>query len=218
MVDALNFRFNIQLDLLVVAAAVLAAWGILRPDDLRRPWPYLASGLIMLLVAVSPALVFIEAFVAPPYSHPQVSSRTVAGPLTALFVVLVWLHASGRLAGLRALTVLKEPRVARNLVVLAGAMVVATLPWNIMLTTLYKRYLEVVRTTIRAQGGPIVIEDAIFERHPRLFHHDIAPDALSIVMRRSPTDGVLVSSSREPIHWFIDPAAPPDLGRLFWRD
>ena len=217
LVDALNFRFNIQLDLLLVAAAGMAIWSLLRPDDLRGRWPYFAASLVLLLVAASPALVVIKALVAPPYSWSQISSRTVAGPLAASFVVFVWLHASGRVFGLAVPSVLKEPRVARRLVVLAAAMVVATMPWNVMLTGLYKRYLEVVRTTIRTQSGPIDIEDAIFERHPQLYHNDIAPSALSLIMRTSPTDGVLTNTVKNPADW-ADPTVPPDLGPFVWRD
>ena len=44
-------------------------------------------------------------------------------------------------------------------------MVVAAMPWSIMLTCLYSRYLEVARTTIRSQSGPILIDAAIFDRH-----------------------------------------------------
>lgn len=217
LVDALNFRFNIQLDLLLVAAAGISIWGLLRPDDLRGRWPYLAAGLVLLLVAASPALVVIKALVAPAYSGPQISSRTVAGPLVACFVVFVWLHASGRTFGLTAPPVLEEPGVARRLVILAAAMVVATMPWNIMLTALYKHYLEVVRTTIRAQSGLIDIEEAIFERHPHLYHNDIAPSALSVIMRTSPSDGILTNTEKNPADR-VDPMAPPDVGRFVWRD
>ena len=55
--------------------------------------------------------------VAPAYSAPQISSRTIAGPLAASFVVFVWLQASGRTFGLEAPSVLKEPGVARRLAI-----------------------------------------------------------------------------------------------------
>lgn len=208
---------NLQLDLLLVAAASIVVWGMLRPDDLRRPWPYLAAGLFLLLAAASPALVLVKGVIQPPYFTAQYASRTVAGLLTAAFVAFVWLHASGHATRLRALLVVKEPRVAQRLVILAGAMIVATMPWNIMLTGLYARYLEVVRVTIRTQSGPISIDAAIFDRHPHLTNSDIAPSTLSVIMRTSPTDGVLVNDVRNPAD-LPDPAAPPDLGRFFWRD
>jgi hypothetical protein len=215
--DALNFRFNVQLDLLLVVAAGISIWGLLRPHDLRSRWPYFAASLVLLLVAASPLLVVIKALVSPAYSGSQISSRTVAGPLTASFVVLVWLHASGRTFGLKAPSVLKEPRVALRLAILAAAMVVATMPWNIMLTGLYKRYLEVVRTTIRAQSGLIDIDEAIFERHPHLYHNDIAPSSLSVIMRTSPSDGILTNSVRNPAD-LTDPTLPPDLAPFAWHD
>jgi hypothetical protein len=207
---------NLQLDLLLIAAASVVVWSILRPEGLRRPWLYLAAGLFVFLAAASPALVFVGV-IKPSYFTPQLSSRTIAGLLTAVFIAFVWLHASGHAARLRALLVVKEPRVARRLVILAGAMVVATMPWSIMLTCLYARYLEVVRITIRSQSGPISIDAAIFDRHPRLTHSAIAPSTLSVIMRTSPTDGVLVEDMRNPAD-LPDPAAPPDLGRFAWRD
>ena len=214
---ARGFYLNLQLDLLLVAAATVVAWGILRPDDLRRPWLYLAAGLFVLLAAASPALVFVKGVIEPPYFTPQFASRTIAGLLTAIFVAFVWLHASGHAARRRALLIVEEPRVARRLVILAAAMVVATMPWSIMLTCLYARYLEVVRITIRSQSGPIPIDAAIFERHPRLLNPDIAPSTLSVIMRTSPTDGVLFNDERNPAD-LLDPTAPPDLGRFAWRD
>jgi hypothetical protein len=213
---ALGFRFNIQLDLLLVASASLVAWGVARPSDLRGPWPYLAALVLVLLVAVSPALVAFTNLLKPPYANPQMASRTAAGPLTALFVVFVWLHASG-LIWRWLPSIPKEPVVSRRLVALAGAMVVATIPWNIMLAHFFIQYLEAVRMTIRSQSGAIAIEAAIFDRYPRLEHHDIAPSALSVIMRTSPTDGVLVNETRNPAD-LEDPLAPPNLGRFIWRD
>ena len=217
LLDAASFRFNVQLGLLSgccsrpVDLGPPASRGPSRPMALRRRVSGSASGRGFAGAG------FHRQLVAPAYSAPQIASRTIAGPLAASFVVFVWLRASGRASGLEALSVLKEPGVARRLVVLAAAMVVATMPWNIMLTGLFKHYLEAVRTTIRAQSGPIDIDDAIFERHPHLDHNDIAPSALSVIMRTSPTDGILTESERNPADW-ADPTAPPDLGRFVWRD
>jgi hypothetical protein len=216
--NARGFYLNVQLDLLLLAAASVVVWGFLFPDDLRRRRLYLGlAGLPVLLVAASPALVLIDGLIKPSYFSPQASSRSAAGLLAAGFIAFAWLYASGHAARSRALSVFTEPRVARHLVVLAAAMVVATMPWNIMLTCLYARYLDVVRTTIRTQSGLIPIDAAIFERHPRLVVPDIAPATLSLIMRTSPTDGVLVNDERNPAD-LMDPAAPPDLGRFAWHD
>lgn len=217
--DARDFRFNVQLDLLLAAVATLAVWGGLRPRDLETRTPWLAAGLVVLLVALSPALVFIERFVSPPYSWTQQASRTAAGPLTAAIVVFLCLQSPAVPWRLPALLRLRTERIGHRPVLLAFAMLVAMLPWDILLTGIYSRYLDVVREAIHRRSGPFVADDSLIALHPRLVQHDAFPASLSLILRRSPTDGVLVRPASDGnVLQSFDPAAPPDLGRFRWRD
>ena len=177
------------------------------------------SPKFVLLLALSPALVFVNALVAPPYSSPQKLSRTLAGPLTAGVVLFMWFCSSGYRTRLPLLGILKRRPAAGRLLALASALLVATMPWDIMLTLLYARYLEVVRSTIRAHGGLIEMESSILELHPRLAHDDSAATAVSLIMRTSPSDGLIVWSERDRgVFLDFDPKSLPDLGRFVWRD
>jgi hypothetical protein len=125
-----DFRFNIQFDLLLVAAALFVLWALLRPADLVRPWPYLVAGLPVLLVMLSPLLVWAERFVAPPYSWTQPASRTIAGPIAAAIVLILWLSRRRR-ATSPPIATLREPRAAGRLLLLACAMFAAMVPWRL---------------------------------------------------------------------------------------
>ena len=212
------FRFNVQLDLLLLAAGLLLAWGLLRPGDFDRPWPYLAAGVPIVLVALSPLLVVIERLVSPPYSWSQYASRTVAGPIAASAVLFLWFQAARRSARLPVFAVLRRPRAARNAVRLASAMFLATLPWNAMLTVLYARYLEVVREVVRSGSGVTDADHTLLALHPRLAHEDFAISSLSLILRGSPGDGIIVLPADSLSKDTIDPANPPDLGAFRWRD
>ena len=188
----------------------------MRPGDLRQRWPWLLAGTAVVVLALSPLLGVIGRGVAPPYAWTQQASRTAAGPLTAAFVAGLWLYASRIGATVPLFTALREPLASHRSVLLALAMLAATVPWAVLL---YARYLEVVRTTIRAQSGPIPLEDTIFEWHPRLAQHDAFPDSLSLLLRTQPTDGLIVPLLSEPRELRrFDWTKPPDLSPFRWRE
>jgi hypothetical protein len=211
-----DFRFNILLDLLLLAASLFLAWGLLRPADLDRPWPYCGAGLVLLLAALTPLLVFAGRVVHPTYGVPQFLSRTVAGPLAAAVIATLWLYASRRGGTLAIVRGMKRPRAAWSCLMLALGMFGATLPWDTMLTLLYGRYLDVVRETIRGQGGLIEADRSLLRQHPRATHQDFTREYLSLVMRSRPGDGVLLSDGDRASGF--DATLLPDLGKYFWRD
>jgi hypothetical protein len=217
---ASDVRFNIQLDLLLAAVAVLALWSAFGVERLQTRWPHLAAGVFVLLLALSPLLVVAERFVAPPYAWTQQASRTAAGALTAAIVAFLALQAPWAKPGLPIAVALRAPRAAGRLLVLAMAMLAATLPWDILVTRIYSRYLVVVQEAIAAQHGAFVADGSLLEVHPRVAQHDAFPASLSLILRQSASDGILVPSPQEaigPLATF-DLAHPPDLGRFVWRN
>jgi hypothetical protein len=214
-----DVRFNIQLDLLLAAVATLAAFGVFEPRRLQTRWPYLAAGLFVLLLALSPLLVVVERFVAPPYAWSQQAGRTAAGALTAAIVVVLAVQSPWARLGLPIVEAWRAPAAARRLVALAVAMLVATLPWDILITRIYSRYLTVVQAAIGLQSGPFHADGSLLEVHPRLAQHDAFPASLSLILRQSARDGVLIPEPEllGPVATF-DPDHPPDLGRFVWRN
>jgi len=98
-------------------------------------------------------------------------------------------------------------------------MLLATLPWNIMLTTIYAAYLQEVRTTIQQRSGPIAFEETRFARTPRLAQGESwSLVSLSLLLRAMPQDGVLLPP--KDYGGWRPPAVDPsfDLGRFRWRD
>jgi hypothetical protein len=209
---ALSWR-NLSLDLLLAAAVTLAAWALLRPAELAGWRPYLVAGGFLALLALSPLLAVGRMIVGMPYAFPQVLARVAAGPLTALFCLLVWTVVRAPPAPLA------KPQVARRLLLTAAVGFGATLPWNAMLTAVYASYLQEVRATIRTHGGPIAIEQTRLWRSPRLAQGDSwTLIGLSHVLRSSPNDGV-IQPPRDYDGWVPpEPYASPPPSRFRWRD
>jgi hypothetical protein len=197
MGDAYNARFNIQLDLLLAAIMTLVVCGTWAPRYLELSLPYLLAGFFLVAVAFSPLLVVAEHMVAPPYSWTQQVSRTAAGFLTAAFVVVLCLQSRWTIWRFSLFARLREPRVAPRVMLLAMAMLASVQPWDILLTRLYSRYLEVVREAMHTHTGTFVADDSLLKNHPRLAQHDAVPASLSLIMRSSPRDGLLVRPMSE---------------------
>ena len=211
-----DFRYNILLDLLLLAAGLFLAWGTLRPGDLERPWPYWTAGLVALAAGLSPLLVFTDRIVHPTYAETQFLSRTVAGPIAAGAIVFLWLYASRRGSALAVVAALKRPRVARSCLLLASAMFIATLPWDTMLTLFWGRYLDVVREVVVSQRGQIELDRSRLALHPKIAHSDDMREFLSLVMRSKAGDGILLSDDVKTNEF--DMTLLPDLGKYVWRE
>ncbi len=216
-----DFQWNRQLALVVTAASVVLAWGLVRPDDLRRQRPYVWAGLLLVLIALSPLLFFLKVVVGPPYAWPQHAARIAGGGVTAVVIILMWSYAAGLGRRLPVLAVLNAPEAARRFVAFAGLMLLAMAPWDIFLTRLYAHYLQEVRTTIRAHSGVIVLEGSPLDEHPNLSQGEQwTLPSLSLILRSRPNDGIIqppIDSRSWGEQPFL-PSNPPDLGRFVWRD
>lgn len=206
-----NFWWNLSFDLVLAATVTLTVWALLRPRDLAGWRPYAVAGVFVALLALSPMLPLGRVFIYGPLGIPQSITRTVAGPVTAVFCLLIWSQGRDQLE--------LVPHAARRLAVFAGLTFVATLPWNAMLTTIYATYLQEVQATIRQRSGPVAFEQTRFASAPRLAQGDTwTLFTLSYVLRASPTDGVI----QPPIDYRDWPQLPPygplDTSRFRWRD
>src|SRR5262249_60757016 len=90
---AANFWQNLQFDLVLAAALVVVLWALIRPRDLGGPRIYGWAGICLLLLALSPLLVFTDTLVRP-LAKSQYVARSGAGLVVAAIVIFIWAWAS----------------------------------------------------------------------------------------------------------------------------
>ncbi len=213
-------RLRLLLPLLACVGAPVAVLGcaLVWPRALLGGRIYVLAGALLGLLALSPLFAVANVVMHPPYAYWQCAGRTAAGLLVAGTIVFMWL-CKAQPRGLTAFFLtLDKPEVSRRLLLLACAMVVATLPWYALMTRLFVAYLDLVQVTIAARGGIIPYEQTDLPRHPRLLQGDgWQLTTLSLVLRASPADGVIAA----PAGWSGFSPYPmndlPELGRFRWR-
>lgn len=206
-VEAAQIWKNLPFDLLLAATIALAAWALLRPRDLGLWPPYAVAGVFLLLLALAPLLVVNRVLVGLPYGYAQGLARSGAGLVVAVFCILI--GGRHRFAA--------TPAAARNLLAFCALMLVATVPWTVMLTTIYTAYLQEVRTTIGARSGPIAFEQTRLASAPRLAQGESwSLVTLSLLLRASPQEGV-IQPPKDYAGWQPPHAAGLD-PRFRWRD
>src|SRR5262249_62068096 len=90
---AANFWQNLQFDLVLAAALVVVLWALIRPRDLGGGRIYRWAGLCLLLLALSPLLVFTDTPVRP-LAKSQYVARSGAGLVVAAIVIFLLAWAS----------------------------------------------------------------------------------------------------------------------------
>jgi hypothetical protein len=213
-----NFWQNLQFDLALAAAAVVVVWALVHPAGLRRPAPFLWASLFVVLLAFSPLLLMTESVVRP-LARSQYVARFAGGAVIAAIVLFMWIHTSriGRLVP--ALTVLRQPDVARRFAGFAALLLAATVPADVLLTATWSTYLNTLKTVVRSQAGVVAIEDTALAHQPAvLLVEDWAMPSQSLVVRSKAGDGV-VAPFRTYKGWApFPPEKAPDIGPYFWRD
>jgi hypothetical protein len=98
-------------------------------------------------------------------------------------------------------------------------MLLASVPYDIVLTSDSSAFLRTMQSIIRERSGLIAIEDTPLAAPPFVFLYDShSVPSLSLALRSRPTDGIVLPD-RDYTGWVaINPRSPPDLGRYFWRD
>ena len=212
-------RLRLLLPLVACAGAALLVLGcaIVRPRAVLGRALYIAGGVPLAFLALSPLLAAANVVMHPPYAYWQCAGRTAAGLIVAGTILFMWLANVEPRWKPTFFAMLKLPHASRRLLLFAFAMLAATLPWYVVMTRLFVGYLDLVQHTIAQRGGIIPYEEAGLGRHPRLLQGDgwqLTP--LSLVLRSASTDGVIAA----PAEWAgfrpYSVADLPKLGDFFW--
>jgi hypothetical protein len=217
-VMAADFWQNIQFDLVLGAAVIVAAWALIKPQDLKRPLPYLCGGVFLVLLALSPLLVLSDGLVRP-LAKSQYVARTVSGLIIAAMIILVVAYRSPLVERVRALAALRLPAAANRFLAFALLMLAAGLPAEIVLTQSWVAYLDDMRASVRDHSGVIAVEDTPIGRRPHsLLIENWVLTSQSLLLRGKPSDGVL-APPRDFTEWLpFPPQELPNMGRFYWRD
>jgi len=215
--EAQRLRMLLPLAACTGAALVVLGGAVLWPRLLLGRGIYGAGGSLLVLLAVSPLFAAANVVIHPPYAYWQCAGRTAAGLIVAGTILFMWL-GKAELRGKPSLfSVMATPPASRRLLLFACGMLIATLPWYAVMTRLFVAYLDLVHVTIAARGGIIPYEQTDLQRHPRLLQGDgWQLTTLSLVLRASPSDGVIAA----PAGWTGFVPYPmddlPELGRFRW--
>jgi len=217
-VMAVDFWQNIQFDLVLGAAVIVVGWALVKPQDLKRPLPYLCGGFFLVLLALSPLLVLSDGLVRP-LAKSQYVARTVSGLIIATMVVAVMAYRSPVGARMRTMAALALPAAGGRFLTFAFAMLLAGLPADLFLTHSWVGYLDAMRNSVRAHGGVIAVEDTPIGSRPHsLLVENWVLTSQSLLVRGKPTDGVL-APPRDFTDWVpFPPTELPNMGRFYWRD
>lgn len=215
---ATNFWQNMQFDMVLLAALIVAVWALVKPRSLLGVRPYAWAALFLVVLALSPILAMNDTLVRP-LAKSQYVARTAAGLVIAAIVIFIWASRSKFGARLPALVILRTPDAARRFVAFALLMLLAGLPADIYLTKTWMAYLEAVRTVVRAHPGVIAFESTSLAKNPHLHLIEawILPSQ-SLVLRAKRGDGI-IAPPRDFDAWQpFPPVQPYDLGPFVWRD
>lgn len=209
---------NVQFDLALLAALVIFVWAIVRPADLATRKPYLAAGLFLVLLVLSPLLVLGDTLVRP-HAKSQYVARSIAGLVVFTIVIVIWIYKSPLGKRIGTFVELRKPAATRRLLAFGCLMVLAVVPSDAYLTLEWRSYLQTVRTIVRNQAGVIAYEATPLSRPPlaMLVESWILPSQ-SLALRSKRGDGI-IAPPRDFNDWQpFPPTEPYPLGLFIWRD
>jgi len=217
-VMAVDFWQNLQFDLVLGAAVIVVVWALVKPQDLKRPLPYLCGGLFLVLLALSPLLALSDGLVRP-LAKSQYVARTVGGLIIAGMIVLMVAYRSPVALKVRAMVALRLPSASGRFLTYAFVMLLAGLPADLYLTQSWVAYLDAMRASVRGRPGVIAVEDTPIGRRPHsLLIENWVLTSQSLLLRGNPRDGVLAPPP-DLTPWVpFPPQELPNMGRFYWRD
>lgn len=215
---SVDFWRNIQFAIPLAGFLICVIAGFRRPAWLEGRGPLVVMGVIALLLALSPwwRLVHGPSILYPPSHY---VARQAAGMLLAALLVGMWLQVARRDPP-RIFAVVRQPAVARRMVLLLGALTVAGAVPDIVLTRLWSGYVERLRVVVDGSKGMVRAETLPLHDWPnKLFFQDWSYPALSAVVSRSPGQSYVVSDQDYLSNPPFEPACGllPKLKGYGWR-
>jgi hypothetical protein len=166
-------------------------------------------GVIAVLLALSPwwRIVHAPSILYPPSHY---VARQAAGMLLAALLVGMWLQVAYRNPP-ALFAVVRQPEVARRMVLLFGALAVAGAIPDMALTRLWSGHIEQLRLVVDQRRGIVRAETLPLHDWPtKLFFQDWSYPALSALVSRTPGQSYVVADQ----DYLSNPPFEPACGML----
>ncbi len=206
---SVDFWRNMQFAIPLAGFLICLVAGVRRPAWLQGRGPIVVMGVIAVLLALSPwwRIVHAPSILYPPSHY---VARQAAGILLAALLVGMWLQVAYRNPP-AILAVVRQPEVARRMVLLFGALAVAGAIPDIALTRLWNGHIEQLRLVVDQRTGVVRAETLPLHDWPtKLFFQDWSYPALSAVVSRAPGKSYIVSDQ----DYLSNPPFEPACGML----
>lgn len=206
---SVDFWQNMQFAIPLAGFLICLVAGVRRPSWLQGRGPTVVLGSIALLLALSPwwRIVHAPSILYPPSHY---VARQAAGMLLAALLVGMWLQVAYRKPP-ALFVVVRQPEVARRMVLLFGALVVAGAVPDVALTRLWSGHIEQLRLVVDHRTGIVRAETLPLHDWPtKLFFQDWSYPALSAVVSRTPGHSYIVADQ----DYLSNPPFEPACGML----
>ncbi len=206
---SVDFWQNMQFAIPLAGFLICLVAGVRRPDWLQGRGPTVVMGVIAVLLALSPwwRIVHAPSILYPPSHY---VARQAAGMLLVALLVGMWLQVAYRNPP-ALFVVVRQPEVARRMVLLFGALAVAGAIPDIALTRLWSGHIEQLRLVVDQRTGIVRAETLPLHDWPtKLFFQDWSYPALSAVVSRTPGQSYIVADQ----DYLSNPPFEPACGML----
>jgi hypothetical protein len=215
---SVDFWQNMQFAIPLAGFLICAAAGLRRPAWLQGRGPLVVMGVIAVLLALSPwwRVVHGPSILYPPSHY---VARQAAGMLLAALLVGMWVQVARRDPP-QVFAVVRQPEVARRMMLVLAALTVAAAVPDIVLTRLWSGYIERLRIVVDGSSGLVRAETLPLHDWPnKLFFQDWTYPALSAVVSRTPGRSYVVSDQDYLSNPPFEPACGllPKLAGYGWR-
>ncbi len=215
---SVDFWQNMQFAIPLAGFLICLVAGVRRPAWLQGRGPTVVMGVIAVLLALSPwwRIVHAPSILYPPSHY---VARQAAGMLLAALLVGMWLQVAYRNPP-AIFVVVRQPEVARRMVLLFGALAVAGAVPDIVLTRLWSGHVEQLRLVVDQRTGIVRAETLPLHDWPtKLFFQDWSYPALSALVSRTPGQSYIVADQDYLSNPPFEPACGmlPKLRGFGWR-
>jgi hypothetical protein len=212
----LDFWQNLQFMIGLATLGLLVVLAALRPALLRGPLVFVVVGAGVVLLVATPWLRELRenTYLFPPAHY---VARTAAGGLLWLMLAGLWLFAAWRARPPLLFVTLREPAVGRRLSVALLALLAAAAVPDMALTIQWSAHLEKLRGLIVGKSGIVRLADTrLYQGQGELFRQEWSVPALSLILRRAPTDALVLPAPGE--HSFYTPeCGVPAFAGYTWK-